>query len=457
MRIIKKLAKLFILMAILYVVILILYEIIDYQNRLYGFNELIYYYGIPLSILLLLVTSLRMSGTNQVILVLVFIPVVSALYATELFMVISPPFTNALAAKNNALPFDTRSRLEIIEQLETEGINAYPAINVNINHRLWNSNGRKILPLGGISNALTVLCNECGEYTIYQSDEIGFHNPKGLYGIEDVEIVALGDSFTQGNCVKSEENAVAIIRNYYPHTINLGLSGAGPLQMLATLKEYAAPLKPKIVLWNYFEGNDLKELNMEKTNLLLLNYLQKGYNQSLISIQSDIDQKLKEFVELKREKIYKNNKQENNGVQYSLLDFLFLDKLRTRLGLYYKRSKAEKTDLDLFQDILVSAQNITASWGGKLYFVYLPQIERFKGFRDRYQINPHRDRVLNLIEDLEILIIDVHNTFANHEDPLSLFPFRRGYHYNEEGYKYFAETVFKFIEKDNARITDLKE
>jgi len=35
--------------------------------------------------------------------------------------------------------------------------------------------------------------------------------------------------------------------------------------------------------------------------------------------------------------------------------------------------------------------------------------------------------------------------FQNHNDPLSLFPFRSPGHFNELGYKHMAETIFKKI------------
>ncbi len=38
---------------------------------------------------------------------------------------------------------------------------------------------------------------------------------------------------------------------------NLGLSGYGPQQELATLKRYALPLNPKTIVWVFYEGNDL--------------------------------------------------------------------------------------------------------------------------------------------------------------------------------------------------------
>ena len=42
--------------------------------------------------------------------------------------------------------------------------------------------GAEVLPLSGISNRVTVLCNESGKYAIYDSDQRGFHNPKTEYG-----------------------------------------------------------------------------------------------------------------------------------------------------------------------------------------------------------------------------------------------------------------------------------
>ena len=41
--------------------------------------------------------------------------------------------------------------------------------------------------------------------------------------------------------------------------INLGVGGFGPLLELAALTEYLTPLKPPVVLWVFFEGNDLTD------------------------------------------------------------------------------------------------------------------------------------------------------------------------------------------------------
>ena len=103
---------------------------------------------------------------------------------------------------------------------------------------------------------------------------------------------ALGDSFTIGACVPSDKNFVALIREHYLDTLNLGMLGEGPLTMLAALKEYLPLLKPKVVLWFFFEENDFIELLQESKTPLLTNYLEDDFKQDLFNRQADIDQVL---------------------------------------------------------------------------------------------------------------------------------------------------------------------
>jgi hypothetical protein len=39
----------------------------------------------------------------------------------------------------------------------------------------------------------------------------------------------------------------------------------------------------------------------------------------------------------------------------------------------------------------------------------------------------------------------MHKFFKEHNDPLSMFPFRRQLHYNEIGYKFVANQIYNFI------------
>lgn len=73
--------------------------------------------------------------------------------------------------------FDARDRLQVIEAPESRGIPTYPPI---AGKAFVESADGRLLPLAGISRSITVFCNELGEYTIYRSDEHGFHNPPGF-------------------------------------------------------------------------------------------------------------------------------------------------------------------------------------------------------------------------------------------------------------------------------------
>jgi hypothetical protein len=68
--------------------------------------------------------------------------------------------------------------------------------------------------------------------------------------------------------------------------------------MLATLKEYAESLRPKVVLWFYFEGNDLKDLSNERRSPLLSRYLEPNeFSQRLSSRQDEIDRALGGYLD----------------------------------------------------------------------------------------------------------------------------------------------------------------
>ena len=90
-----------------------------------------------------------------------------------------------------------------------------------------------------------------------------------------INFFLVGDSFAQGSCVQPGEDMASQIRLLTNlTTISLGMAANGPLIELATLKEYSVKKELQIVLWLYFERNDLDDLKNEKTNPILLNYLE---------------------------------------------------------------------------------------------------------------------------------------------------------------------------------------
>ena len=89
------------------------------------------------------------------------------------------------------------------------------------------------------------------------------------------------------------------------------MSGNGPLIEYATLREYLNT-NVKKVLWIYYEGNDLGNLENEKTNDILINYLKDlNFTQNLKFKQNDIDSLLSNLIE-EREKERKEEKEKEN-------------------------------------------------------------------------------------------------------------------------------------------------
>lgn len=239
-------------------------------------------------------------------------------------------------AANFGVQFDTRDLIEVLMDVQARGMEAVPAVYPSALLEQQNGplksiihiKGVEVLPLGGISNKATVLCNENGQYIIYQSDEHGFHNPNGLWSSERLDIAIVGDSFAQGFCVPSEKNFMALIRRRYPATLSLGMGGNGPLLELATVKEFLPSLKPNVVLWAYFGKNDLIELRNETNVPLLLRYLKPNYRQNLLSLQAEIDQALLAYAEQEKSKELRRLEERNKQKQHTK-KFLEFAKLST--------------------------------------------------------------------------------------------------------------------------------
>jgi len=430
----------------------------------------ILYYIVPAVLGSLFFASLRLQPAYKVKLSLFCSSLVASVLAAE-FLLLSTAAPNwraqirgkeekALlkAAKEFGVQFDTRTLLEFINDLHKKGIDALPVafplelLKEQGEGRVQSAiriDGAEVLPLGGIANKVTVLCNETGKYIVYDSDEYGFRNPIEIWKFSYVDIAAVGDSYTQGFCVPSDKNVVALIRNYRPLTLNLGMGGNGPLLELASLREYLPTLKPKIVLWFYFEGNDLMDLKKEALSSLLLPYLGTDFSQGLLARQRGIDQALEEYIkkEMARTTLSEPETPTNNGGipkhLYMLSQVVKLSNLRQKLALVHGMGEADRANLDLFYRVLRRAKTSVSAWGGRLFFVYLPMWERYSrlGTTDE-----SRNAILARVKSLDIPIIDLHPIFQAHTDPLSLFPFRLGLgHYNEEGYRVEAEAVVRAI------------
>ena len=212
----------------------------------------------PSVVAVLLFAALRLQPIHRVNLLISLVSVTASVYGSELFVqwrnsslyAQSKPVMNlledstskkkdaAILTKEWGVDVDTRTADEVLAALRAHAVDAVPIITASnhlfvtqtdgsIKSRI-NLEGREVMPLAGVSNRVTLLCNESGQWIRYQSDGRGFNNSNGIWQSDRLEIAALGDSFTQGYCVPRERNFVALIRQRHPATLNLGVAGDGP-------------------------------------------------------------------------------------------------------------------------------------------------------------------------------------------------------------------------------------
>jgi lysophospholipase L1-like esterase len=89
-------------------------------------------------------------------------------------------------------------------------------------------------------------------------DRNGFRNSRDL---DRAEVVAIGDSFVEGAEVAEPQTVTAVMARQLGVTVaNLGQSNYGPQQELAVLRRFGLPLQPRVVVWFFFGGNDLGDV-----------------------------------------------------------------------------------------------------------------------------------------------------------------------------------------------------
>ena len=97
----------------------------------------------------------------------------------------------------------------------------------------------------------TPFCDE----VVYRSDENGFRNPPG---VDRADIVFLGDSVTEAG--ELDEDSTFVRRTAESlglEAVNLGTSGYGPQQELVVLRRYGLAYRPRLVVWQLTEWNDV--------------------------------------------------------------------------------------------------------------------------------------------------------------------------------------------------------
>lgn len=439
--------------------------------------------ALPAVLGVLLLAALRLSPSRRLTAAMVVLPAMILVYAFEWRITLRRPYPASMAARKG-VTYDPRSTWEVVRDERAQGLDAYPSFQPRAllvldiskglspdelsNFRIsptWGVevDGERVLPLGGVSNKHVVYCNEGGKWAEYESDEHGFNNPKGLWGRETLDLAMLGDSYTQAQCVAQDANAAHWIRQRYPGTVNIAMSGSGPLIELAGLEELIAAKKPKLVLWNYY-NNDLGDLSVEKLSPMLMRYLEEdGFSQRLVERQAKVDAALVDLgakiealapawpgwlssVGLTRTSapVWAGDLVMGESLS-SATAVLRLDRLSFAVqSVAVKDVYNIEPDIPLFKRVLARAKSRVESWGGKMVFVYVADMFYLQ-YRGKV-VHHNREKVLAAAREVGLPVIDTWPTFLAVEDPLSVMAHLES-HCNEAGYKLLAETILKGLDE----------
>jgi hypothetical protein len=413
----------------------------------------------PLIVAGLMSAALRLSPDLRLMIANVISAAVVSLYIGEFYLAWKLDHTQQAAAARANSAFDARTKLSVVRDLRTAGIDAYPIIrgrnllSEDVQGHLQpllSVSGAPLLPLTAMPRTTVVSCNETGQWQVYETDRHGFNNPDALWDGPAPQIAMIGDSFTHGSCVSRDQNMASILQRRFGTTVNLGVGGDGPLLELAALTEYAEPMRPKIVLWVFCEGNDLNEdLPFELKAPILRSYLHDPrFRQDLIHKDAIISTALRSYLDRNlREAMDRVDDPTENFLRYATLDRVRLEVGLGPILIGYNGGDLGQ-ELAVFDQVLVSARDRVSGWGGKLYLVYLADSDRYLS---RFGVGRVRQTIYHGVQDTarrrDIPMIDLASAFARHAAPQTLFAYP-GSHYNPAGYALAAQTIAAALDRD---------
>ena len=168
----------------LFILIFIFYRQYNFYTGIkIPYSNLYYSLGFLGIIFSLVVFFLPSSVSKKIF--LIFLSSIITIYILEYsinYINFKDSYRISLAKKTNT-NYDKRTIFEVVKDLKNENKKveiAFPTVGYVPPYgiKLKNTN---IYPLAGISNSLTVLCNETGKWSSYLSDIYGFNNTNDLW------------------------------------------------------------------------------------------------------------------------------------------------------------------------------------------------------------------------------------------------------------------------------------
>lgn len=353
------------------------------------------------------------------------------------FFFSSPPRYNELVF--NLDEGDIRYKKEkLVFYKSKKFFNELKYLNVNSNdYRLLNYSGYLVnRNCGSLESGKTEL--------FYITDKNGFReNIDTLY--DKTDYILLGDSFTESICVNKPNDLKSNLQkiNQNIKYLNLGRQGTDYSQQLNILLKVTKNTEFKNLIWFFYEGNDyetkLKDLNLfefnKTTDNFRFQYQDRDLNKINYNLFNDFD------------------------INLSYKIRVFLAEALSGIGFFAKYFKTypQLIDEEDYDDALKIANNYLKNKKVRNKVIYyIPSWQRLSNYKSRkfsfYLSNPQikqldhlKKTIKEISEKNDFKFIDGEDLFLNLNDPLEVFHYRLNTHFNNKGYKYLAEDLYKKI------------
>lgn len=221
------------------------------------------------------------------------------------------------------------------------------------------------------------------KYTLdVQYDQNGFRN---THAINQAQVAAIGDSFVEAGLVSTPELLTERLRqSLRVEVANLGQSGYSPQQELIVLRRYALPLQPKVVLWFFFEGNDLLDISRyeeivqesRKRPNFIQAFWSRSFTQNALNALAALTSRMA--------------RQNGDMVAGRTCEFAPAGSPE-RHNLYFgysgdPLSSQDMAHLSRVKDILTEANRLSLEAGSKMVLVFVPT--KFRVYQDACKFEP---------------------------------------------------------------------
>lgn len=281
-------------------------------------------------------------------------------------------------------------------------------------------------------------------------DSNGFRNDADL---KSADIVVLGDSFIEGAEVSKNDLMTSRLSVLQGKSVsNLGTIHYGPQQELIVLKRYALPLKPEIIVWAFYEGNDLRNIYDYKESIkeLATNSEKPHSFRERSFIKNSLLAVYRVFGNFKPSAMKRSGVIKKSGGGEELIYFLFAGN---------PLSDKDIRALDETSSILSEAFEFTSKKGIKLMVIFIPT--KFRVYNELLDYEEESECSHWVVNDLPVRLRKKLLEISNEIGFVDLTPklvesakagespyFIDDSHWSPKGHQVAAQAVDEYISKE---------